>query len=44
MTSEMQELLLAPLTSVELLDALRALPQDSCPKEDGLVSYLFLRY
>ena len=43
-TDEMQLRLLAPLTSRELLDALRGLVRDSCPGEDGLLPAFFIRY
>ena len=36
--------LLAPFTSSELQDALRALARDSCPREDGLLPSFFLRH
>ena len=44
MTDEMQSRLLAPFTSHELLDVLRGLVRDSCPREDGLLPTFFLSH
>ena len=43
-TEDMRLRLLAPFTSSELHDALRALVRDSCPGEDGLLPSFFLRH
>ena len=43
-TEDMRLRLLAPFTSSELHDALRALARDSCPGEDGLLPSFFLRH
>ena len=43
-TDDMRNRLLAPFTESELLDALRALPRDRCPGEDGLSPSFFLTH
>ena len=43
-TDDMRRRLLAPFTESELLDALRALPRDRCPGEDGLSPSFFLTH
>ena len=43
-TDEMCMRLLAPFTKTKLLDALRALPRDRCPREDGLLPAFFLHH
>ena len=43
-TDDMRKRLLAPFTESELLDALRALPRDRCPGEDGLSPSFFLTH
>ena len=43
-TAEMRMSLMTPFSEGELLDALRALPRDSCPGEDGLLPSFFMRY
>ena len=43
-TEDMRLRLLAPFTSNELQDALRALARDSCLGEDGLLPSFFLRH
>jgi hypothetical protein len=39
---DINSILLLSLSNDELLDALKALPQHSCPCEDGLLSNIFL--
>ena len=43
-TDDMRRRLLAPFSESELLDALRALPRDRCPGEDGLSPLFFLTH
>ena len=43
-TEAMCTQLMAPFSSMELCDALRALPRDSCLGDDGLLPSFFLRH
>ena len=43
-TDDMRRRLLAPFSESELLDAVRALPRDRCPGEDGLSPTFFLTH
>ena len=43
-TDPMRASLAQPFSAAELRDALRALPRDSCPGEDGLAPVFFLQY
>ena len=43
-TDSMRMRLLAPFTESKLLDALRALPRNRCPGEDGVSPALFLSH
>ena len=44
MTNAMRQQLLAPFFELELYVALRALPWDSCSREDGLLPVFFVRH
>ena len=43
-TDPMRAPLAQPFSAAELRDALRALPWDSCPREDGLAPIFFSQY